>query len=110
MIISNSKYVELESIPLCDLFKLAPGSVGFYVPTKNSKGCLRESIAKLSAQAKAYAIKAGKKCVVKTLLTLETDEDADLPTASKLVKITVTDKDEFTAAGMRYMSANNGKN
>ena len=105
MQISDSKFIALESIALCDLFKLEAGAVGLYIPNPDDEGRIRNNIAKISANAKAYAVKAGKKCVVNTIMCLEHEGESELPFASKMLKVTVTDKESLTLGGERYMKA-----
>ena len=35
---SNSEYIDWESLPLKELFKQAPGSLGLYIPVVDSDG------------------------------------------------------------------------
>ena len=102
---SSSKYISLESISLVDLFKEEAGAIGIYFPEITNDRSMRETIAKISAQAKAYASHANKKCVVKSVVTLEQDDANDSPIAFKYLKVVVTPPDEFTAAGMAYMKS-----
>lgn len=105
MKISRSKYIDLESIPLSDLFKEDPGATGFYIPAAGGDMSMREAIAKISAQAKAYAVRANKKCVVKSIITLEQDDDNELPTTGKILKVVVTPAGEFSPGGELYMKS-----
>lgn len=50
---SRSKYVELESISLTELFKLESGAVGLYFPAKDEDGKVRQSLVRLASQAKS---------------------------------------------------------
>ena len=105
MKVSRSKYIDLESIPLGDLFKEDPGATGFYIPAAGGDMSMREAIAKISAQAKAYAVRANKKCVVKSIITLEHDDDTELPATGKILKVVVTPAGEFSPAGELYMKS-----
>lgn len=105
MNISKSKFVALESIPLVELFKKEVGSMGLYLPLPDDNGSYAASVAKIASNAKAYAVKADKKCVVSTILCLENVEGEELPITSKMLKITVTEKGSLTLAGERYIKA-----
>jgi len=103
---SKSGYIDLESVPLRALFQRETGSVAFYVPAQDDSGSVKASIVRISSAAKSYAVRNDKRCLVQTVLLLENDEDSELPSPSKLVKVTVRDKDDISASGERYLTAN----
>lgn len=103
---SRSQYIGLESVPLKELFKRDPGSVGFYLPTEDDEGKVQASIVRISSSAKQWASRNGKRCVINTLLVLKHEQGNELPTPSKMVQIIVTSKGDLSPIGKRYVEAN----
>ena len=107
---STSKYIELESVPLSQLFDGTPGSVGLYIPSPDTKGSFRNSIAKISSAAKRYGSVKGKHSTVQTLLVLMHEGDSDIPVASKMLRVTLIDPDNASGRSKRYVESGGVRN
>lgn len=106
MNLSKSQFIGWESVPLANLFKRDPGSIGLYIPVAGTDGTFKSSIARISSAAKSYAVRNNKRCLINTLLVLRTEQGEDLPRPSKMVQIVVTASDELSPQGERYTKAN----
>lgn len=106
---SRSKYVELESISLAELFKLDPGAVGLYFPAKDEEGKVRGSLVRLASQAKSLATTSKKRCLLQTLMVIENSAEGDIPPPTRMLKVTVKSADEYSPKGERYMAAQKRK-
>ncbi|MGP9633720.1 hypothetical protein ACT3R7_11705 [Halomonas sp. AOP43-A1-21] len=106
MIASRSTHIELESVPLRVLCKQEPGSLGLYVPQKDSEGKTAMSIARISSQAKAMTSKNNKKCVIQQVMLIERSLGSDVPAPLCMIQITITEREHLTARGERYLKAN----
>jgi hypothetical protein len=102
---SSSRFIELESIPLRELFKMEPGALGFYLPAKGDNGKVQKSLANIASQAKSQACKMGKRCVLQSLLVIETSVEGDVPAPVRMLKVTVTPAGEYSERGQRYLAA-----
>ncbi len=103
---SSSRYIELESVPLRELFTRAPGSIGVYLPSRGEDGKVQKSFASIASQAKALACKMNKRSVLQTLLVIENSVEGDVPAPVRMLKVTVTPEGEYTKRGERYIAAN----
>jgi hypothetical protein len=103
---SNSEYIAWESLPLKELFKQAPGSLGLYIPVVDSDGNAQASIIRISSSAKGAATRHGKRCGISTLLVLKNEQGLELPTPSKMVQIIVKSPEDLSPQGRRYTEAN----
>jgi hypothetical protein len=106
---SNSKFIELESIPMKDLFKQPSETFGFYIPAPDENGDVSNSIARLSANAKAYGVKQNKKSVIESIIVMSDLVGKQLPSLSKMVKITVKSHDYISEKGSIYLQAQKAK-
>lgn len=106
---SRSKYVELESISLTELFKLEPGAVGLYFPAKDEDGKVRQSLVRLASQAKSLATTSKKRCLLQTLMVIENSTEGDIPPPVRMLKVTVKSADEISPSGERYLAAQKRK-
>lgn len=106
---SRSKYVELESISLTELFKLEPGAVGIYFPAKDEDGKVRLSLVRLASQAKPLATASKKRCLLQTLMVIESSSDGEIPPPARVLKVTVKSADDISPSGERYMAAQKRK-
>ena len=93
---SGSQYIDLESIPLKELFKMAPGAFGIFIPARGADGKVQKSLANIASQAKSQACKAKKRCVIQTLLVIETSAEGDVPAPVRMLKVTVTPEGEYS--------------
>lgn len=102
---STSKYIAFESVSIPDLFKLAPGAFGLYLPARDENGKVQKSMAKIAAGAKSAAVHAKKRCVVQTLVILEQSVEGEIPAPQRMLKVTVTPIDQISERGQRYKDA-----
>lgn len=107
---SSSKYIQLESIALTELFRSDPGAVGLYIPVPDAAGNHSHSIARISSAAKRYASISGKRSTIQTLLVLRHEGESDVPEASRMVQVTVVGSAEFSGRSKRYIESGGIKN
>ncbi|ETK20469.1 MULTISPECIES: hypothetical protein [Pseudomonas] len=103
---SSSRFIELESVALKELFKRESGAIGIYLPARGEDGKVQKSLASIASQAKALACKMKKRCVLQTLLAIENSVEGDVPAPVRMLKVTVTPEGEYTPRGERYIAAN----
>lgn len=106
---SKSQFIELESIPMKDLFKSQVGATGLYVPTPDAEGSLKQSIARISSAAKRWGTVENKRSVVHSVVLLTTHQGDELPTPQKLVQITLVDIDDLSPRARIFREAKAAK-
>lgn len=103
---SRSKVVALESIPMSRLFEAGAGAVGVYVPNNEHAN----AIARIASNAKAVAASTKQRCIIETLTVVSGISDSDkCLTASRWVKVTVTERCSLTERGKRYVESQDDK-
>jgi hypothetical protein len=106
---SSRKFIDIESISMLELFKMTEGSVGLYMPALDENGSYHHPIKVISTNAKSYASKVNKKCIVESMVMMSDLATRDLPKPSKLVKITVMPENYISQKGNLHLNAQTTK-
>ena len=96
---SKSDQILLESVPLKDLFKRDPGSLGLYIPVVDEAGSTQASITRISSHAKSLACRNAKRCEIRTLLIMQNEQERERPVPLSMLQITVRSVRDMSSQG-----------